>query len=60
MFGLGPSEILGIVLIPFLIYELVAGYVYFPNKVTRADKPAQYWTGIVIYALLIASCFVWF
>lgn len=58
MAGFGLWQYIGIGLALWVLYDLFRGRVYFPAKVTRAENPGTYWTGMIVYAVLAASCFL--
>lgn len=57
MAGFGLWQYIGIGLALWVLYDLLTGHVYFPGKVSRAENPGTYWTCMIVYAVLAASCF---
>lgn len=49
---------LGACLLLWLIYDLIRGSTYIWRAYSRQQAPAMYWCTMLVWALIVASCFV--
>lgn len=53
------TQILGLLLLAWVAYDLVSGKVWLHRAFERQTEPLQYWLTVLLWFLLAVSCFFW-
>ncbi|MCL6414360.1 hypothetical protein MIB92_01735 [Aestuariirhabdus sp. Z084] len=50
---------LGVILLLWVTYDLFSGSAWLHRKFYRAQEPLAYWSTMLLWLLVAASCFFW-
>ncbi len=53
------TAIIGILLLLWVIWDLFSGSVWLHREFYRAQEPVAYWSTLLLWLTVAASCFFW-